>query len=209
MPRETGGSVNVENTSLQRFVRAFSLIDELLQAPDEWLRTVAPAPPSVQSQWAERDSGDLDDLGGSQVAKVVAVVSSFGLYLNSGRRGCRHASSELYLCMVVPLLFDEAEAEAEHTLMRAPDININKSMNMTARHAHAREHTHANVPTRVQTSTHEERSVFTHAQAPGRTHVPSVDWILQCLVRPGFRPTWHVVQMRTERLEMQHHLAVL
>uniref|UniRef100_A0A7S1B1C1 SCP domain-containing protein n=1 Tax=Noctiluca scintillans TaxID=2966 RepID=A0A7S1B1C1_NOCSC len=59
--------VDSDNPFSQRFVRAFSLIDELLQAPDEWLRTVAPAPPAVQSQWAERDSGDLDDLGGSQV----------------------------------------------------------------------------------------------------------------------------------------------
>lgn len=44
--------VDSDNPASQRFVRAYSLIDEVLRAPEEWLPVVPEALPEVQSSWA-------------------------------------------------------------------------------------------------------------------------------------------------------------
>jgi len=47
--------VDSDNILSQRFVRAYSLIDEVLRAPDDWLPLVAEALPEVQSEWAKAE----------------------------------------------------------------------------------------------------------------------------------------------------------
>jgi len=44
--------VDSDNRISQRFYRAYSLIDEVLRSPEEWISTVVEAQPEVQSQWA-------------------------------------------------------------------------------------------------------------------------------------------------------------
>jgi len=49
--------VDSDNPISQRFVRAYSLLDEVLRAPDEWLATIPEAQPEVTSAWALDEAG--------------------------------------------------------------------------------------------------------------------------------------------------------
>jgi len=75
--------VDSDNPASQRFVRAYSLIDEVLQEPDRWFPAVSEAAPEVESEWSlwEFASGAGAPTGAPEGAGAGAPQAASRAYL--------------------------------------------------------------------------------------------------------------------------------